>query len=114
MMMNFTIASTALGPAVLLDLHGEFDLEAVPVFERVVRDELARGVRLLVLDLDALKFIDSRGIYALIEMLREARAERGDVRIVLTNRRISRVFELSGIDRALRFFPNRAAALAAS
>ena len=114
MMMNFTIASTALGAAVLLDLHGEFDLEAVPVFERVVRDELARGVRLLVLDLDALQFIDSRGIYALIEMLREARAERGDVRIVLTNRRISRVFELSGIDRALRFFPNRAAALAAS
>src|SRR5215469_2960976 len=114
MMMNFTIASAALGPAVLLELHGEFDLEAVPVFERVVRDELARGVRLLVLDLDALLFIDSRGIYALLEMLREARAERGDVRIVLTNRHISRVFELSGIDRALRFFPNRAAALAAS
>jgi anti-anti-sigma factor len=67
-----------------------------------------------VLDLDAVQFIDSRGIYALLEMLREARTERGDVRIVLTNKRISRVFELSGIDRALRFFPNRAAALAAS
>ncbi|MBV8170862.1 MAG: STAS domain-containing protein [Candidatus Eremiobacteraeota bacterium] len=112
--MNFTIAFAARGPAVLLELHGEFDLEAVPVFESVMRDQLGRGCRLLVLDFDALQFIDSGGIYAVIEMLRAARSERSDVRFVLTNQRIARVFELSGIDRALRFFPNRAAALAAS
>lgn len=111
-MMNFAIALETDGTTVLLELVGEFDMTAVPTFEAVVSDHVKRGSRYFVLDLDRLQYIDSRGIYALIEMLRQVHNHRGDAAFVLTNSRIARVFALSGIERAFRFYADRAAALA--
>ena len=80
----------------------------------MVAEQLDRGDRCLVLDLDRLQYIDSRGIYALIEMLRAVHNRSGCASIVLDNARIVRIFELSGIASAFRFFRDRTTALAAA
>jgi len=111
-MMSFAIALETYGQTALLELVGELDMAASPTFSEVVGDQLGRGSAAFVVDLDKLTYIDSRGLYALIEMLRSVRNAGGDVAIVLNNPQIARVFAISGIDSVFRFFPNRPAAFA--
>lgn len=113
-MMNFAIALERHGSAVLLELVGEFDMEAAPTFAQVVGEQLDRRDQCLVFDLDRLEYIDSRGIYALIEMLRAVHNRDGCASIVLSNTHIARIFALSGIASAFRFFPDRVTALEAA
>jgi len=110
-MMSFAVALQTYGQTTLLELVGELDMAAAPTFLEVVSEQLRRGSNAFVVDLDRLSYIDSRGLYALIEMLRSVRNQRGDVAIVLTNAQISRVFAISGIDSVFRFFPDRPTAL---
>jgi anti-sigma B factor antagonist len=113
-MMNFAIALETYGDVALLELVGEFDMIAEPTFAKVVGDQLARGARYIIVDLDKLSYIDSRGIYALLEMLRTVHDQDAGTALVLTNARISRIFALSGIGSVFRFFQNRTTALASA
>jgi len=72
-MMSFAIALETYGQTALLELVGELDMAASPTFSEVVGDQLGRGSAAFVVDLDKLTYIDSRGLYALIEMLRSVR-----------------------------------------
>ena len=111
-MMNFAIAVHSYDGAVVIELVGEFDLDAAPTFGTMIAGQLERGERRFIVDLDKLTYIDSRGIYALIEMLRAVRAADGDACLVMANPRIARVMTIAGIERALPFAADRAGALA--
>jgi len=111
-MMSFAIALETCGQTAVLELVGEFDMTAAPTFSQVVGDQLGRGSDALVVDLDNLSYIYSRGLYALIEMLRTVRNHHGAIALVLTNPQIARVFAISGIDSVFHFFSDRPAAIA--
>jgi anti-anti-sigma factor len=61
---------------VVLHLTGELDLASSPIFERALEDPALAAAPLVVLDLDALKFVDSTGLRVIL-MAHEAARTRG-------------------------------------
>jgi anti-sigma B factor antagonist len=62
------------------------------------------GRALLVVDMSRTRFCDSAGLNALVGAARLARAEGGEVRLVVTGEAVSRIVELTGVDRVIPIY----------
>lgn len=69
---------------------------------------LERGDRLIVLDLHALRYLDSAGIGAIVAASKHC-SERGGIlkMVVAPTGAVRRVFDLTGLDRAFEIFDSR-------
>jgi anti-anti-sigma factor len=90
---------------------GELDLATIEAFEEAVASV---GEGPIVIDLTAVRFIDSSGIHGIVRA-RQARAERGVAAalVVAPRSAVDRVLEMSGLRESLDPKPDRTAALAA-
>lgn len=86
---------------VTLVLRGDFDMAAIPRFER----ELARAEEAepetIVIDLDGLQFMDSSGLRALVAADDRARRKNRRLSIVPGPPAVRRVFEITQLDTRL-------------
>ena len=69
---------------------------------------------IVVVDLEAVTFLDSSALGALVGVLRRLRERDGQLRIVQPRTAAARIFELTGLDAVLDLYPDRAAALSAA
>jgi anti-sigma B factor antagonist len=96
--MDIAIASGAdeRGRSVLA-VTGAIDLQTRTQLLAAGRDALGTGATALVLDLDAVTFIDSTGLGALIELGHDAADESGGLVIRNPSPRVVRILETSGL-----------------
>jgi anti-sigma B factor antagonist len=95
-------------------VSGEVDMASGPAFERALEDAISerRTPRLLV-DLSSVSFIDSTGLTALVRALERQRWAGGSLAIVSDDSRVAALLNVARLDRVLRRFPTRDAAVAA-
>jgi anti-sigma B factor antagonist len=62
---------------------------------------VSNGATHMVLDLEAVDFVDSTGLGTIVSVLKRARTHGGDLRLVCTEARIRRMFEITGLDKAV-------------
>lgn len=93
---------------------GEIDVAAAPALREQLVDLIDAGVTQVVMDLESVDFIDSTGLGVLVGAVRRARAADGDVRLVCTNSRLLRVFDVTGLDEVFTIEASVADAVAAS
>lgn len=75
-----SLGSTPLPGKVVVTVRGDLDAATAPRLRSVLSDLIdAEGVRCLVVDLEGLTFIDSAGIYALVQALKQVRSRGGDL-----------------------------------
>ena len=85
----------------VVTVHGEIDVATSPTLrERLIDLVNERGPR-LVLDLEAVDFLDSTGLGTIVSVLKRVRTHGGDLRLVCTEARIRRLFEITGLDKAV-------------
>jgi anti-sigma B factor antagonist len=99
----------------VVTLRGEIDAFTAPS----LRDDLRHlvedtGAVSVVVDLEAVAFLDSSALGALVGMLRRLRERDGQLRIVQPRTAAARIFELTGLDAVLDLYSDRAAALSAA
>jgi anti-sigma B factor antagonist len=91
--------------AVIVRASGEIDLSTIPVLEAALRDPLENGQHLIV-DLTAVRYIDSTGLHALLRSEEHLRKQRLQVLVVAPpSALIRRIFQISAIDKVIRLFP---------
>lgn len=83
----------------MLSVSGELDAAGAPELRQAVLEVLGEGCRRLLLDLSEVDFIDSFGLGVLIGALKRVRTLNGELRLVVTERRVRRVLELCDLDR---------------
>lgn len=81
--------------AVVLTLRGELDLTSAPAFERELRAAESRPLRLVVIDLSALEFMDSTGLRALLVARERAQSDGYELALRRGPRQVQRVLELT-------------------
>ncbi|MCU7723048.1 STAS domain-containing protein [Actinoplanes sp. KI2] len=83
------------GSATLLHLGGELDITARDTLRETILAALDDGD--VVIDLDAVTFVDSEALGALIEAYQAARARPAGFRVVNAHGLVARVLKVSGV-----------------
>ena len=84
----------------LLRIAGELDLASVPALDHELKRALASPAEAILLDLDRLTFVDSRGVQCLTKAARsDGKAKR--LRAAGVQGDARRIFRLTGLDAIL-------------
>ena len=94
--MPLAIDIESHGDAVLLVLRGDLDLATAPALRDALADVIAGDARIVV-DLQAVEFLDSAGLGMLISGRKRARTAGGDLELVCSSRRVLRPIEITGL-----------------
>ncbi len=97
----------------VVSVSGEVDLATAPGLRERLQALIAEGKARLVIDLDDVGFLDSTALGVLIGALRRARSAGGDVRLVASTPRVTKVLEITRLDQAFAIFDSADAAVAA-
>lgn len=97
----------------VLELEGEFDLDAVPELDRFLRRNLGPLYQQqhLVIDLGATTFIDSSFVAFLLKLSRAQRAKRRELLLARPRGQVRRVFGLVGLHNVIPVFDSVEAAV---
>lgn len=96
--MNLQIEVTdAGGLSVIVAITGELDLYTAPKLRERLDELILSGRAVVVIDLEKLDFMDSSGINVLVGSLKRLRASGGELRLVCTQPRLLKLFEITGL-----------------
>src|SRR5579871_3764587 len=90
----------------------EIDITNADALRSALLKAAANGHGRLVVDMTRTRFCDSSGLHTLAAAHNRARAEGGEVLLVIPNPPVLRVFALTAMDRVLATFPTLTEALA--
>ena len=101
------------GEATLVVLRGDLDLATAPELRECLVKVIDEGARVVV-DLEAVGFLDSAGLGILVGGLKRARTHGGELELVCTSKEVLKPLEITGLDRVFTIHPGREAALRTS
>ncbi len=78
-------------------IRGEVDTHSAPVLRAQLLELIRAGHHHLVLDLEAVEFLDSSGLGVFIRALSEARRKDGSLQLVCTQERILKILRITGL-----------------
>lgn len=90
----------------------EIDVTNTGGLRAALVEAAARGNGTFVVDMSLTRFCDSSGLNALVAAHRRARAEDGEVLLVIPDAAVLRVFAITGMDQMIPNFASLAEALA--
>jgi anti-sigma B factor antagonist len=70
------------------------------------------GKKQIVVDLSKATFIDSTTLGVLVGGVKRLRANEGQLSLVCSDRNITKIFEITGLDRVFTIYPTRDEAVA--
>ncbi len=95
------------GTTTAIELHGEWDLAGLRSVRQAISRVLDDVPECIVLDLSQLRFIDSTGLHAAIELTRRAAAQNTRLVIIPGPEPVQRTFEITGLLERLPFVDER-------
>jgi len=109
--LGIEVDETHPGHAVVV-VRGEVDIATAPKLREKLVELASQGAKHVVVDLEAVEFLDSTGLGVLIGGMKRLRAMEGDLTLVCTQPRILKVFEITGLNRAFAIYETLGAAVA--
>ncbi len=95
----------------LIELGGEVDLYTAPEFKERMVELIESGRTQIVVDLSQATFIDSTTLGVLVGGVKRLRPSGGALALVCADQNITKIFEITGLDRVFAIHPDRDAAL---
>jgi len=112
--MDFSVRTEQLsGDAYLIALTGEVDLYTAPEFKTALLDAIAKGAKHVVVDLSGTTFIDSTTLGVLVGGVKRLRTNDGQLSLICSDRNITKIFEITGLDRVFTIHATRDEAVSA-
>src|SRR5256885_16806129 len=106
--MNFDIKTEQVdGGAYVISLAGEVDLYTAPEFKQQLLDVISQGGKEVIVDFSDTTFIDSTTLGVLVGGVKRLRTNDGQLSLVCSDRNITKIFEIPGLDRVFTIYPTR-------
>ncbi|HLB17769.1 MAG TPA: STAS domain-containing protein [Gaiellaceae bacterium] len=110
--MNFDIKTEQLGDdAYVISLAGEVDLYTAPEFKQQLLEVIGQGGKQVIVDFTNTTFIDSTTLGVLVGGVKRLRTNEGQLSLICSDRNITKIFEITGLDRVFTIYPTRDEAL---
>ena len=110
--MNFDISTEQLGEGTyVIALSGEVDLYTAPEFKQQLLEVIGNGAKNVIVDFSSTTFIDSTTLGVLVGGVKRLRPNDGQLSLVCSDRNITKIFEITGLDRVFTIYPTRDEAL---
>ena len=112
--MNFDVKTEKLSDQqYVIALSGEVDLYTAPEFKQQLLEVIDQGGRDVIVDLTNTTFIDSTTLGVLVGGVKRLRTNEGQLSLVCNDRNITKIFEITGLDRVFTIYETRDAAIGA-
>jgi len=106
--MNFGIKTEQVGDdSYIISLSGEVGLYTAPDFKQQLLQVIGDGAKQVIVDLSKTTFIDSTTLGVLVGGVKRLRPNGGQLSLVCSNRKITKTFEITGLDRVFTIYPTR-------
>ncbi len=111
--MNFQIQDQEVDADThVIELGGEIDLYTAPEFKERMAEIIEEGKTRVVVDLSQATFIDSTTLGVLVGGVKRLRPAGGSLVLVCADENITKIFEITGLDRVFPIHDSRDEALA--
>ena len=98
--MELTLNVHSEGPGyTIVAVGGEIDVYSAPRLRERLLDLVEEGSYRLIVDMEAVEFLDSTGLGVLVGGLKRVRAHDGSLDLVCTQERILKIFRITGLTK---------------
>ncbi|MCA1981679.1 anti-sigma factor antagonist [Nocardioides nematodiphilus] len=111
--MDLTLATREVGETTVVAVGGEIDVYTAPKLRDKITELVGAGVYDIVIDLEAVEFLDSTGLGVIVGGLKKVRAHDGSLRLVCTQDRLLKIFRITGLAKVFDIHQSADAAVAA-
>ena len=111
--MDLTLATEVVEGATIIAVGGEIDVYTAPKLRDKITELVADGTYDIIVDMEAVEFLDSTGLGVLVGALNRVRAQDGSLALVLTQERILKIFEITGLRKVFPIHATVAEAVSA-
>src|ERR687887_10224 len=110
--MNLDLETTKQGDADVVSLRGEIDVYTAPRLRQALIDLVEGGSKDIVVDMDKVDFLDSTGLGVLVGGLKRVKSNEGEMKLVVTQDRITKIFDITGLAKVFPMYGSLAEAVA--
>lgn len=110
--MDLTLATHEVDGTTIVAVAGEIDVYTAPKLRDKITELVAAGVYTMVIDMEAVEFLDSTGLGVLVGGLKKVRAHEGSLELVCTQDRLLKIFRITGLSKVFVIHDSADAALA--
>jgi anti-sigma B factor antagonist len=102
---TFDISEETKDGVSVVSASGEIDIATAPALRDKLESSIDRRPAVVVVDLLGVTFMDSTALGVLIGALKRCRDVGGTMRIVVSDPRVLKVFEITGLTELFSIFP---------
>ena len=95
--MDLRVTSRDVGPRTVVEVDGEIDVATADTLREELAALLDRDRADLVIDLRAVRFMDSTGLGVLVGTLKKVRLAGGRLQLVIDSERLLKVFRITAL-----------------
>jgi anti-sigma B factor antagonist len=111
--VDLTLATNEVDGATIIAVGGEIDVYTAPKLRDKITELVADGVYDLIVDMEAVEFLDSTGLGVLVGGLKKVRAHEGSLQLICTQDRLLKIFRITGLAKVFVIHDSADGALAA-
>src|SRR2546423_11407517 len=102
--MNLDLETSKQGETNVVSLRGEIDVYTAPRLRQALIDLVEGGAKDIVVDMDRVDFLDSTGLGVLVGGLKRVKSNEGEMKLVVTQDRIMKIFDITGLAKGFPVF----------
>ena len=111
--MDLSLETRDVDGRTIVAVGGEIDVYTAPKLRDKITELVGAGVYDLVIDMEAVEFLDSTGLGVLVGGLKKVRANQGSLQLVCTQDRLLKIFRITGLAKVFVIHDSVDAAIAA-
>jgi len=95
--VDLTLATREEDGRAIVAVGGEIDVYTAPKLRDQITELVSNGSYNLVIDLEAVEFLDSTGLGVLVGGLKKVRAHDGSLELICSQERLLKIFRITGL-----------------
>lgn len=111
--MDLTLSTREVDGTTIVAVGGEIDVYTAPKLRDKITELVGDGIYTIVIDMEAVEFLDSTGLGVLVGGLKKVRAHDGSLELICTQDRLLKIFRITGLAKVFVIHESADGALSA-